>query len=153
MKGVAPGLLRRFGFRSSLIVMGALGTSTYAVCGLFRPDWPLPAVFAVMLASGFLMSFQFTAYNSLAYDEVDKRRMSAATSFYSTFQQLMLSLGICTGATALHASMTLQGHARPEFSDFSAAFWTVTAISLTAVFVNLRLDRAAGAEMSAQSQR
>lgn len=148
MKGIAPRLLRRFGFRSSLIWMGLLGTGAYAACGLFRPEWPLPAVFAVMLVSGFLMSFQFTAYNTIAYDEIGKERMSAATSFYATFQQLMLSLGICMGATALHVSMTVREHVRPEFSDFSTAFWAITLISMLAVFVNMRFDEKAGAEIS-----
>lgn len=153
MKSVAPRLLRRFGFRSSLICLGLLGTASYALCGLFRPSWPLSAVFAVMLVSGFLMSFQFTAYNTIAYDEIAKDRMSVATSFYSTFQQLMLSLGICTGAAALHVSMTLRGDARPTFPDFSAAFWTVTAISLLAVLVNAKFDRNAGAEISGRAKR
>jgi EmrB/QacA subfamily drug resistance transporter len=148
MKGLAPRILRRWGFRSSLTVMGALGAGGYAMCGLFRPGWPLLAVFATMLASGFLMSFQFTAYNTIAYDEIGKERMSAATSFYSTFQQLMLSLGICIGALALHVSMAVRGAARPDFPDFSTAFWTVTAISLGATFVNLRFDRNAGAELT-----
>jgi EmrB/QacA subfamily drug resistance transporter len=151
MKGVAARLLRRFGFRSSLICMGLLGTGAYAACGLFNPGWPLPAVFAVMLISGFLMSFQFTAYNTIAYDEIDKDRMSAATSFYSTFQQLMLSLGICIGATALHASMLARGHPAPQFGDFSTAFWTVTFISMLAFFVNLRFDPQAGSEISGRT--
>ncbi|WP_447411483.1 hypothetical protein, partial [Clostridium perfringens] len=76
-----------------------------------------------------------------------------ATSFYSTFQQLMLSLGICAGATALHLSMLWAGRMRPDFTDFSAAFWTVTAISLCAVFVNLRFDRDAGAELTGRAKR
>ncbi|USU12451.1 multidrug efflux MFS transporter [Sphingomonadaceae bacterium OTU29THOMA1] len=148
MKGVARRILKRFGFRSSLIVMGVLGTGAYAICGLFRPDWPLPAVFAVLVVSGFLISFQFTAYNTIAYDEIGKDRMSAATSFYSTFQQLMLSLGICVGATALHVSMLSRGGEAVAFTDFTVAFWTVTAISLLAVFVNWRFDPQAGAELS-----
>ena len=148
MKGVARRILKRFGFRNSLIVMGVLGTGAYAICGLFRPDWPLPAVFAVLVLSGFLISFQFTAYNTIAYDEIGKDRMSAATSFYSTFQQLMLSLGICVGATALHVSMLSRGGEAVAFTDFTVAFWTVTAISLLAVFVNWRLDPQAGAELS-----
>jgi MFS family permease len=148
MKGVAPRLLRRFGFRSSLITLGIAGAAAYAVCGLFRPGWPLPAVFGAMLVSGFLMSFQFTAYNTIAYDEIAKDRMSAATSFYSTFQQLMLSFGICAGAGALHVSMALRGAVRPDFPDFSAAFWLVTAISMGAVFVNARFDPRAGMEIS-----
>ncbi|WP_375394892.1 MFS transporter [uncultured Sphingomonas sp.] len=148
MKGVARRILHRHGFRDSLSVMGLLGTGAFAVCGVFRPEWPLTAVFSVLVVSGFLMSFQFTAYNTIAYDEIDKTRMSAATSFYSTFQQLMLSLGICTGATALHVSMVAGGRATPAFADFSAAFWTVTAISACAIVVNRAFDRDAGAEMS-----
>ncbi len=148
MKGLARRILHRFGFRSSLVAMGLLGTGSYAVCGLFRPSWPLPAVFAVLVVSGFLLSFQFTAYNTIAYDEIGKERMSAATSFYSTFQQLMLSLGICTGGAALHLSMVARHRVIPGFSDFSAAFWAVTAISLLAVIVNARFDPHAGDELS-----
>jgi EmrB/QacA subfamily drug resistance transporter len=148
MKGLARRILHRFGFRSSLVAMGLLGTLSYAVCGFFRPGWPLPAVFGVLVVSGFLLSFQFTAYNTIAYDEIEKERMSAATSFYSTFQQLMLSLGICTGGVALHLSMIARHRAAPGFADFSAAFWTVTGISLLAVLVNARLDPHAGDELS-----
>ena len=148
MKGVARRILRRFGFRSSLIVIGVLSACSYALCGLFRPDWPVAGMFAVLVVSGFLMSFQFTAYNTIAYDEIDKRRMSVATSFYATFQQLMLSLGICIAALVLHLSMLTRGHERPAFPDFTTAFLVVTAISLTAFFVNRRFAPDAGAEMS-----
>ena len=148
MKGAVKRILNRFGFRNSLVVMGLGGTVSYAVCGLFRPDWSQPAIFAVLIVCGFLMSFQFTAYNTLAYDEVDKARMSSAISFYATFQQLMLSFGICIGAGALHLSQALNHRTAPAFADFSAAFWTVTAISLMAVFVNLRFKPDAGADLS-----
>lgn len=148
MKPVALPILRRFGFRTSLLVLGTLGSAGYALCGLFRPGWPLPVIFAAMVASGFLMSFQFTAYNTIAYDEIDKQRMSAATSFYSTFQQLTLSLGICTAASILHLAMTIGHRAAPAFADFSAAFWVVTAISAAAVLVNARFERDAGAELT-----
>jgi EmrB/QacA subfamily drug resistance transporter len=148
MRGLVKGILRRLGFRNGLTLLGALGAGAYAVCGFFRPGWPLALVFAVLVVSGFFMSFQFTAYNTLAYDEVDKERMSSAISFYSTFQQLMLSLGICTGAAVLHLSQAIHGRQSPGFADFSAAFWTVTAISLTAVFVNLRFKPDAGADLA-----
>ncbi|RVU18135.1 MDR family MFS transporter [Methylobacterium oryzihabitans] len=148
MKTLAPRLLRRFGFRASLIVNGVLASLGYAVCALFRPDWPHPAIVAVLGVCGFLMSFQFTAYNTVAYAEIPARRMSAATSFYTTFQQLMLSVGICVAAGALELAMRLGGHARPTLADFSAAFLVVTAISLTATIWNLRFAPDAGAEIS-----
>ncbi|SDA35450.1 MFS transporter [Sphingomonas sp. NFR15] len=148
MKSVAQRVLRWFGFRRALIWNGVIATAGYAICGLFRPNWPVWAMFGMLAISGFFMSFQFTAYNTIAYDGVDKRHMSSATAFYSTFQQLMLSLGICVAAIALHLAMLANGHAAPALEDFSAAFWVVTSISLSATLWNVRFARDAGAEIS-----
>jgi Na+/melibiose symporter-like transporter len=148
MKAVAPRLLKRFGFRNALAVNGIVAALLYGACAFFRPDWPLPLIFGVLVCCGFSMSFQFTAYNTVAYDRISPARMSSATSFYTTFQQLMLSLGICVAALGLHGSMTIQGHAVPELSDFSAAFAIVVAISLAATVWNLRFAANAGSEIS-----
>lgn len=152
MKVVAPKILRRVGFRSGLIVNGLVATFGYALCAAFRPDWPLPLIFGILMCCGFFMSFQFTAYNTVAYDEIGRERMSSATSFYTTFQQLMLSLGICVGALALSGSMLVRSHAAPELGDFSAAFLVVTAISLTATIWNLRFSRSAGSDISGHTK-
>src|SRR5436190_11474284 len=152
-KPVAPKLLRRFGFRDTLMVNGLFASAGYAVCGLFRPGWPLPLMFGWMVISGFFMSIQFTGYNTIAYDEIAQDRMGSATSFYTTFQQLMLSLGICSGAAALQAAMVLRGHHAPQFTDFTAAFWTVAAVSLTATIWNRRFAHDAGHEISGHTPR
>ena len=116
MKALAPRLLRRFGFRDSMVVNGVIASGGYAVCAFFRPDWSLPATFVVLTACGFFMSYQFTAYNTVAYDKITQSELSSATSLYTTLQQLMLSLGICVGAMVLQLSMSLHGRA-------SAGFW------------------------------
>jgi EmrB/QacA subfamily drug resistance transporter len=152
-KPVAAPMLRRFGFRDTLIVNGICASLGYAACGLFRPGWPLPLMFLVMLMSGFFMSLQFSGYNTVAYDEIPAERMGSATSFYTTFQQLMLSMGICAGAAALQAAMVLRGDARPQFPDFTAAFWTVAAVSLTATIWNRRFAHDAGHEISGHTPR
>jgi MFS family permease len=141
-------VLREFGFRSSLIVGGLLGAGGYAACGLFRPGWPVAAIFAVLAASGFFMSFQFTAYNTIAYDEIPPERMSAATSFYATFQQLMLSLGICVGALSLHLGMAARARNVPLLNDFTLAFVVVTVVSASATIWNARFSADAGDELS-----
>ena len=148
MKSAAKPLLRRYGFRTALTAIGVLAPLAYMTTGLFRPGWPLPAVFAVLLACGFLVSLQFTAYNTIAYADIDQPRMGRAIGFYATFQQLSLSLGICSASAALTNAMRWHHHAQPQFADFSIAIGTVTAISLLAVFVNARFARDAGAEMS-----
>jgi len=151
MKSVVGRVLRRFGFRSILTAVGLLAPLVFALTGLFRPNWPWAAIIAVLLVYGFLTSLQFSAYNTIAYDEIDQRRMSAATSFYSTFQQVALSLGVCAAASSLSLSLAISGHAQPQFGDFSIAIWAVAAISLTAIFVNPRFHHAAGAEMAGRT--
>ncbi len=151
MKWLAPGLLRRFGFRTSLVVNGLIASAGYAICGLFRPTWPVATIFAVLACCGFFMSFQFTAYNTIAYDEIPPERMSSATSFYATFQQLMLSLGICVGALALNLGMLASGRSKPGLGDFTLAFLVVTAISALATIWNLRLSDDAGAALSGRT--
>ena len=153
MKAAATPILRRFGFRATLIWNGILSSSLYATCAAFRQGWPHWAFFLVLATCGFSMSLQFTAYNTVAYDEVPPERTASANSFYTTFQQLMLSFGICTGAVALTLARAFSGHAQAEIGDFSAAFLVVTAISLLAAPVCLAYPRGAGAEMSGHRRR
>lgn len=148
MKSLAPSLLRRFGFRRALVWNGVIAAAGYGVCGLFSAQWPDWAMFGVLALCGVSMSFQFTAYNTVAYAGIDQAAMSRATAFYATFQQLMLSLGVCAGAIALHGAMVVSGHSHPEIGDFAVAFWSVCAISLLATIWNLRFAPDAGAEIS-----
>jgi len=148
MKAAASPILRRFGFRATLIWNGVVSSLLYAVCAAFRQNWPHWSLLLVLAICGFSMSLQFTAYNTVAYDDVPAERTATANSFYTTFQQLMLSFGICTGALALTVSKTLAGHVHATAGDFSAAFLIVTAISLLAAPVCMGYPRDAGADMS-----
>ena len=148
MKAAGLRILHRWGFRSTLVWNGLLSTLLLMAAALFRPGWPVWAIMAVMFAGGFFQSLQYTAYNTVAYAETPRERMSAATSFYTTFQQLMLSVGICTAAAVLAASMAVQHHARAELSDFSVAWVALGLITFVAVPISARLSRTAGDDMS-----
>ncbi len=150
MKPVAPLVLRRFGFRSVLVWNAAFSAAALAVCALFRPSWPVGLIYAALLSGGFLRSLQFTAYNTLAYADIAKLRMSAATAFYATIQQLSQAIGVSLGASALEVAMWAHGHAAPLLADFSAAFVAVAAVSLAAAPVSLRLAPDAGSELTAR---
>ncbi|HEY4293998.1 MFS transporter [Luteibacter sp.] len=153
MKATSTPVLRMWGFRATLVWNGVLSVVCVALCAAFRPDWPLWTIYTILLLSGFFQSLQFSAYNTVAYAEVPSERFSSATSFYSTFQQLMLSLGICVAAAALHASVAWHGHERAQLPDFSVAFIVITLISLVAAPVSALLPRNAGAEMSGHRSR
>jgi hypothetical protein len=74
--------------------------------------------------------------------------MSAATTLYTTMQQLSAVVGISAGAAALEAAAAFSGHARASLGDYSIAFLAVTLISLLAPPVSLLLARDAGTELS-----
>ncbi len=153
MKTVTAPILRRYGFRTTLVWNGLIATAFLAVCAAFRPSWPLMMINVTLAVGGFFQSLQFTALNTVAYVDVPKARMSSATSFYATFQQLMLSTGICVSAGVLGLSMVLARHHQPHLADFSVAFLGVTAISFMASPVCARLPRNAGSAMTGHVER
>ena len=153
MKPAATRALRRFGFRRTLIVNGVISSGFLLVTAAFRPAWPIVAIYAALLFGGFFRSLQFTSFNTLAFAEIPRERMSGATSLYSTIQQVSLTLGVTIGAATLEAAMAVSGHGRPELSDFSAGFVVVSACLLISAPVALWMPASAGAEMSGQPRR
>ncbi|MBV8093539.1 MAG: MFS transporter [Acetobacteraceae bacterium] len=148
MKPISPPAIRVLGFRGTLVVNGAMSAILLGVCALFRPGWPAAAIYGVLLVGGFFRSLQFTAYNTVAYADIPAQQMSAATSLYSTLQQLMLTLGIAAGAAFLDLSMALNRHPAPNEWDFRLAFAGVALISLFAAPVALAMPKDAGAELT-----
>jgi EmrB/QacA subfamily drug resistance transporter len=148
MKPAAQVTLRRLGFRDTLVGNGILSAVVLGMMAAFRPSWPLTALYAVLLIGGFFRSLQFTAYNTLAYADIPRERMSAATSLYSTIQQLSMTLGISAGAAALEISTAWDHHPAPELTDFSVAFLAIAAVCLLAAPASLLMPRNAGQELS-----
>jgi hypothetical protein len=74
--------------------------------------------------------------------------MSSATSFYTTFQQLMLSAGICMAAAVLAICVALRHHAGPTLADFSATWIVIGLVTLVSVPICAGLRDGAGDEMS-----
>ncbi|WP_414649598.1 DHA2 family efflux MFS transporter permease subunit [Dyella sp.] len=146
-------LLRWIGFRRVMVYNGVLAGMSYAVCALFRADWPFWLMFGLLVCCGVIMSVQFTAYNTIAYEAVPTDRMSAANSFYSTLQQLMLSVGVCCGALILKLAMAASHNSEPSRLDFSVAFLAVTLISLSSTRWHRAFAPDVGHEMSGHRHR
>ncbi|HEY0422086.1 MAG TPA: MFS transporter [Rhodopila sp.] len=148
MKPAAQHALRLFGFRDTLIWNGVLSGIMLTMCALFRPTWPAAAIYLVLLVGGFLRSLQFTAYNTLAYGDVPRPQMSAATSLYTAGQQLAATIGVSIGALALEVARTLDHHDTPEAADFSAAFVVVGLMTLAAVPIAFLMPASAGDDLT-----
>jgi hypothetical protein len=148
MKAAGPRILRQWGFRNVLIWNGVLATLCLMSAALFTVAWPVWAIFTVMLVGGFFQSLQFTAYNTVAYADTTAAQASGATSFYATFQQLMLSAGICLAASVLAAARDFNHHATPTLSDFSVTWLVVGLITLTAAPICALLPKNVGDDMA-----
>lgn len=148
MKPAAGPLLRRFGFRTLLLWNGVVSTLTLAACALFRPDTPWWMLHGVLIAGGFVRSLQFTSFNTIAFADIRQHRMADATGFYSTMQQVSLTLGVVAAAATLEASMHLAGRTTPAIADFSTGFLVVSAAMAASVPVVARLKSDAGSVLS-----
>jgi MFS family permease len=151
MKITAARILRRFGFRSVLIVNGLVSAATLAMQGFFTPETSHLLILAVLLAGGFFRSLQFTSLNALSYSDVPQREMGTATSLYSVAQQLSLAGGIVCAASVLEFAQYLRGDSTLTVSDFAYAFFAVALISTFSVLSHLKLSPDAGAEVSGRA--
>lgn len=148
MRPFVPAILRKWGFRRVLIVNGFSAGLLAALISGYHAGQALWPLILVLLAAGMAQSIQFSAYNTIAYADISATRMSAATSFYATMQQLMLSLGICIAAGSLTFTCHLYGHAQPIAHDFMIAFLSVGVISFLAAPISACLSPNAGAALS-----
>ena len=148
MKAVVPYILKNYGFRLTLIVNSIISAAFVAACALFTPSTPVIVIMAVLVIGGFFRSLQFTSINTIAYADIDRRRMSRATSLVSVAQQLSVTAGVAAGALGVEMAMYHAGSATITAADFPPAFLFVAAISAMSVFFFLRLHRDAGAELA-----
>jgi EmrB/QacA subfamily drug resistance transporter len=153
MKVVTTPVMRRFGFRSVLIVNGMFAAISLAAMSLLSPATPKTVIVAVLFLSGLSRSLQFTALNTLSFADVPKVQMSGASALSSTLFQMTMGVGVALGAIALRVAEWLHGHDSHSIApaDFSVAFLIVAAVGLLGIFDLFGLARDAGAEVSGQA--
>jgi EmrB/QacA subfamily drug resistance transporter len=121
MKTVIPIILRRFGFRRVLVVNALLSATLVAACATFTPGVSFAWIVGVLIVGGFFRSLEFTSLNTIAYADVDNRRMSRATSLVAVGQQLSISVGVAIGALAVELTLWARGHTTITAADFQPA--------------------------------
>jgi len=144
MKPMAKFALGLFGFRNVLIWNAVFTAVTIAACAAFRPGWPMAAVFLVLLVGGLFRSLHFTTMNTLAYADVPQEKLSAATSLYSTAQQLPQALGVAVASAVLQMSVALGGREAAAMPDFTAGFLVGALLTLLAGPMAARLPKDVG---------
>jgi hypothetical protein len=133
----------------SVLVVNALVSAAFvAACATFTPGVPFAWIVGILIIGGFFRSLEFTSLNTIAYADVDNRRMSRATSLVAVAQQVSISVGVAIGALAVDLTLWAHGHTTITAADFQPAFIVIAVISACAFFVFVRLPHDAGAELA-----
>ncbi len=151
MKSVTTPLLRRFGFRTILVVNGVLASASIATCAILSPATPDLAIYALLFVAGLSRSMQFTALNMLGFADITPAQRSSASTLSSMLQQFSMVLGVAVAAAVLSLSQHLRGGVALSLTDFR---WSFIAIGTIGILASLRffgLQQNAGAEVSGHS--
>jgi len=145
-KPVAPLIIRRVGFRQTLIFANLASAVMTAVPALFRQSTPIPLIILALIVSGFMRSLQFTATNAVAYADIPTKTVSNASTLSVVTQQMALGLGISFGGLMLHLARGA-GEAPLTPERFVLPFIAVGVISSLAGPLFRRLSPTAGAQI------
>ncbi|WP_235631591.1 MFS transporter [Mycolicibacterium fortuitum] len=134
IKPATTPLMRRFGIRTVLLVNGVASVACFGLLAALRPGLPLAVIAVVLYLSGALRSVGFTAYNSLAFSDVDGERLTHANTLNASVQELAAGLGVAVAALLLS-----------QFTSYSATYLVLgTLLALTVVAtVSMTADRQA----------
>ena len=106
MKVLTSRTLRRFGFRTTLLLSGlALVLLTLLIAG-FGPATPLPWMVLVLLLSGMARSMTFTTLSTLAFVDVPAAQMSHANTLFNMLLRMAYGFGIAIAAIALRLAQS-----------------------------------------------
>src|SRR6516165_2010719 len=151
MKTVIPIILRRYGFRRVLVVNALISAALVAACATFTPGVSFAWIVGVLSVGGFFRSLEFTSLNTIAYADVDNRRMSRATSLVAVAQQVSISVGVAIGALAVDLTLWARGRDTITAADFQPAYLVIAVIAGCASFIFARMPADAGAELARRS--
>ena len=134
--------LIHFGYRRLLFGNTLIASVLIAMFALLGPDTPTWVIALLVFVYGACTGLQYTAMNTLIYNDLDIKYAAMASSMASTAQYLAMSFGIALATLLMEA--LLQGHAHEQY--VVAFRWTVlilaavTAIA-SRVFSRLPKDR------------
>jgi EmrB/QacA subfamily drug resistance transporter len=151
MKWATMAILRRFGFRTILVINSLISAGFLAICAAFTHTTPVAIMMVLLLVGGFFRSLQFTSINTIAYAEIEHARVSRATALVSVGQQLSISTGVALGALVVELTVRFRDNGPLAAADFPPAFLAVATISALSALIFMRLSPDAGAELSGRT--
>jgi len=153
MRPMTQFFLQRFQVRQVLAGGSLAFGLVLAACAMLNADWSTVGVFCLLMFAGLARSLNFACMNALAYADIPPAKLSAATSFMGTAQQLPRAAGVALAAGVMHVSMLIGAREHAAHADFAWAFVTLAALVLTTVPLFAALAPEAGQGISGKRKR
>jgi MFS family permease len=151
IKPATTPLMRRYGIRRVLLVNGVLSVGSFGLLAVLTPGMPVVVIAAILFVSGALRSIGFTAYNSLAFSDVDGDELTHANTLNAAVQELAAGLGIAVAALALSTFTPLAAaHGHGPGAAYGLTFLVLGALMVVTIVETLRLPRDAGSAVTAK---
>lgn len=141
IKPITTPLMRRFGIRTVLLANGVASVACFGLLAGLRPGLPVALIAVVLYVSGALRSIGFTAYNSLAFSDVDGEELTHANTLNASVQELAAGLGVALAALLL-SQLAHFG------SGYPVTYLVLGVLLALTLLATIRLPRRAGAHVS-----
>ena len=139
-KPLTTPILKRFRFRSVLIISGIISALSIDALVAMRSTTSVVVIAGVLIVSGSFRSLGYTCYNTITFADIEQPMMREANSLANMIQQLTNVFAVVCAVISMKVGASLLGSSQ----QFSFAFWVVIAFMLLAVVGAVRLPRTAG---------
>ena len=112
-------------------------------------EWAASGIFLLLLVGGLSRSLSFATLGALAFADVPRTQLAAATSFQGTAQQLMKAVGVTVAAGTIQVTMLVSPGSHTERWQLACAFVVIAFVVLGSCPMFLRLPAQAGEGISA----
>ncbi|MBY4954101.1 multidrug transporter subunit MdtD [Pantoea sp. DY-17] len=149
-KSTVTQVLRRFGYRHTLIGITIIIGILIATFSLQSPGGSVVMLLAALLILGMAMSTQFTAMNTITLADLNDENASGGNSVLAVTQQLSISFGVAVSAAVLRFYQDVEA---TTVAQFHATFLTMGVVTVLSAFTFMMLRPSDGRNLIANREK
>lgn len=143
-KPYTSGILKRLGYRKTLLTAGLLALIGFIVPAFSTSAWPLAIIAIILVSASFMRSVEIVAFGTLSYADLPKRSASSISVVSSLVQQISHAMGVAIAAGALSLSAL---YGAPMAMTSVVGFTAIAMLAGVGLISFARLKTSAGSHM------
>ncbi|KNC10534.1 major facilitator transporter [Pantoea sp. RIT-PI-b] len=149
-KSTVTQVLRRFGYRHTLVGITIIIGMLIATFSLQSPGGSVVMLLAALLILGMAMSTQFTAMNTITLADLNDENASGGNRVLAGKQQLSISFGVAVSAAVLRFYQDVEA---TTVAQFHATFLTMGVVTVLSAFTFMMLRPGDGRNLIANREK